>query len=149
MRMPATMTIAGAVVAFMDTARPVMILVAWPVVDALAISWTGLNCVPVKYSVMITMSAVMTRPTMPQIHRRHGRYSPVPPMCASAAPITCAVSGYRAIADRTAATARPVYIAAMIALPRTCTNQEPTIDVRIETPPIASGYSTDVSASSG
>src|SRR5271165_49745 len=149
MRMPATIVSTGGVVACIETARPVMMFVAWPVVDALAISWTGLNCVPVKYSVMITMSAVMTRPTSAHTHNRHTTNWPVPPMMASASPITCLVSGYSAIAASTAAIVRPVYIAAMMLVPRMRTNHEPMIEAMMDTPPIASGKSVDAIASAG
>ena len=45
--MPTTSTITGSAVACMPTARPAMMLVAWPVVDCWAIRLTGLNRVPV------------------------------------------------------------------------------------------------------
>jgi hypothetical protein len=40
-RMPAQITTTGSAVASMDTARPWMMLVAWPVVEACAIFCTG------------------------------------------------------------------------------------------------------------
>jgi hypothetical protein len=45
--MPTTMTIAGSAVACIETARPAMMLVAWPVTDAFAMFFTGGNVVPV------------------------------------------------------------------------------------------------------
>ena len=47
MRIPTTMTIAGNAVACIETARPAIMLVAWPVIEALAIFCTGAYCVPV------------------------------------------------------------------------------------------------------
>ena len=46
-RMPAAITITGAAVACMPTARPSMMLVACPVSDAAAIFFTGFQRVPV------------------------------------------------------------------------------------------------------
>ncbi len=46
-QMLAQTAITGAAVAFMDVPSPAMMLVAWPVVDAAAMRWTGLNWVPV------------------------------------------------------------------------------------------------------
>jgi hypothetical protein len=45
--MAAEMAITGQAQAFIDTAMPAMMLVAWPVVDACATYLTGANCVPV------------------------------------------------------------------------------------------------------
>ena len=44
---PAAITITGAAVACMPTARPSMMFVAWPVCDAFAIDLTGFQRVPV------------------------------------------------------------------------------------------------------
>ena len=41
------MTIAGSAVACIETASPAMMFVAWPVTEALAMCFTGGNCVPV------------------------------------------------------------------------------------------------------
>ena len=46
-RMAAEIASTGHAQAFSDTAMPAMMFVAWPVVDACATYWTGLNCVPV------------------------------------------------------------------------------------------------------
>ncbi len=46
-KIPMTITITGKNVDFIDTAKPVMMLVACPVVDARAMVCTGLNWVPV------------------------------------------------------------------------------------------------------
>ena len=46
-RMPAAITITGAAVACMPKASPSMMFVAWPVCDARAIDFTGLQRVPV------------------------------------------------------------------------------------------------------
>ncbi len=45
--MPTTIVIAGSAVACIETARPAMMFVAWPVTEAFAISFTGGYCVPV------------------------------------------------------------------------------------------------------
>ena len=47
MMMPATITSAGSAVASIDTARPWMTLVPWPVTEALAMECTGRKLVPV------------------------------------------------------------------------------------------------------
>src|SRR5665647_2826648 len=60
--MAATMTITGAAVDFMDMARPWMTLVPWPVVEALAMDFTGLKLLEVKYSVMPTIRPVRATP---------------------------------------------------------------------------------------
>ena len=44
---PPAITITGKVVASMPLARPAMIFVAWPVVEAAAIFFTGLQRLPV------------------------------------------------------------------------------------------------------
>ena len=56
------MTITGAAVDFMDMARPWMTLVPWPVVEAMAMDFTGLKLLEVKYSVMPTIRPVSTTP---------------------------------------------------------------------------------------
>src|SRR3989339_962525 len=60
--MAATMTITGAAVDFMDMASPWMTLVPWPVVEALAMDFTGLKLLEVKYSVMATIRPVRATP---------------------------------------------------------------------------------------
>ncbi len=47
MSVPTTSTITGSAVACMPTARPAMMLVAWPVVDCWEIRLTGPKRVPV------------------------------------------------------------------------------------------------------
>ena len=47
-----------------ETTRPEIIFVAWPVVDASVIVWTGLYFVDVYYSVIKTMKMVTTIPTI-------------------------------------------------------------------------------------
>ena len=62
------MTSAGKAVARIETARPAMIFVACPVIEALAIFFTGRYVVPwVKISVMWVMRPVTARPTSAQM----------------------------------------------------------------------------------
>ena len=58
----ATITITGAAVDFMLTARPAITFVPWPVRLAFAMCFTGGYFEAVKYSVITTISPVNARP---------------------------------------------------------------------------------------
>ena len=68
--MPMQITMTGNAVASIETARPWITLVPWPVVEDSATLRTGRYSVEVKYSVIQTMRPVTARPTIAAINSR-------------------------------------------------------------------------------
>src|SRR5690606_35658525 len=125
----------GEAVDFVDTPRPALMLVPWPVVDACATCRTGPCSVPGEYSVHHTITPGSARPNRAQPNRMLAR--------TGESPISEVVTGQNAIAASTPETITPLYSAPMIEPPAFVrTKNAPMIEATIDTPPSTSGYST-------
>src|SRR6218665_286970 len=103
-RMARQTKITGQAVERIDTPRPAMMFVPWPVVEAWAICCTSAYCGPVQYSVIHTGGAVNTSPVAQAPNSRN--WLPVAVMALSG--MIQSVTKKNAINDKTPAIARPL-----------------------------------------